>query len=119
MQPALALLCVGTDVLADEDGGRIDVERQPDGLADDAAAAHDERSAPQPQRGVEIAERFDQEGDPVRRPERREHGVVEDEQRHDVLRPVDGSGERRLVVQTQVTREEHDDGAVFAHLDKG
>ncbi len=117
-QPPLPLLCVRTHVLADEDGARVRVERESDGLADDVPATDDERSVPGPQRRVEVAERVEQEHDAVRRSEG-EHGVVQDEERHDSLALLDSGGESGVVVQTQITGEQHDDGPVFAHLDKG
>ena len=118
-QPALALLGVRADVLADEDRGGIGVEREPDGLTDDVPAAHDEGATARLQGRVEIAERVEQKPEPVRRPECGEHHVVQDEEWHDPLGPLDGGGEGRVVVQAQITGEQHDHGPVFAHLDKG
>ena len=109
-QPPLALLCVGADVLAHENRRRGRVESEPDGLPDDVPAPDDECPAPRPQRRVEIAERVEQEGDAVRRPEGGEHRVVEDEQRHDPLRLLGGSGQRRVVLDAKIAGEEDDDG---------
>ena len=118
-QPPLALLRVGADVLAHEDRTRIRLEREPDGLADDVPAPDDDCPAPRPQRRAQIAERVEQEGDAVRRSEGREHRIVQDEKGNDPLRPFHGRGERRLVVQAQVAREQHHHRPAFAHLDKG
>ena len=118
-QPPLALLRVGADVLAHEDRTRIRLEREPDGLADDVPAPDDDCPAPRPQRRAQIAERVEQEGDAVRRSEGREHRIVQDEEGNDPLRPFHGRGERRLVVQAQVAREQHHHRPAFAHLDKG
>ncbi len=80
-------------------------------LRDRVAAADDEPGAAGRERAPEIGQRLEQEGDAVRRAEAREHGLVEDEERHDARRAVDGVGERGVVVHAEVAREEDDDRA--------
>ena len=75
---------------------------------DDVAAADDEPRPALRSGASRSRERVEQEGDAVRRSEGREHGVVQDEERHDPLRPFDGRGERRVVVHAQVAREQND-----------
>ena len=116
-QPPLALLRVRAHVLAEEDRLGAGVLRDPDGLREDVAAPDDERCPTLAQPSVEVVERVEQERDPVRHAERCEDVVVEHEQRDDAFRPLDGGGERRVVVQAQIAGEEHDDGSVprFPH----
>ena len=104
----LSRLRVGTHVLAQEDclgpGFACDAHR----LRDDVALTQRERATALPQRCVQVAERSEQEGDPVGRAEAREQRAVEHEQRHDAIGLGDRGGQRGLVVHAQVAREEHD-----------
>ncbi len=73
-------------------------------LLDDVAAANDECAAAGAQLVVETRQRLGEEREPVRRTE----GRILDEQRHDPLSLASRRGERRLVVDAQVAREQDD-----------
>ena len=107
-QPPPALLRVRAHVCGDVHSVGTHILSGSDRLRDDITAAEDELRAALAQLCVQILERVDEEGDTVRRPERREHGVVQDEERHDLLRAVDRSAERRVVVDAKIAREQND-----------
>ena len=107
-QPPFALLGVRAHVCGDVNCLGTHVLGGSDRLRHDIAAADDELRAALAQPCVQIPERADQEGDAVRRPERCEHGVVQNEERHDLLRAFDRSAERRVVVDAKIAREQND-----------
>jgi len=109
-QPTLARPRVGADVVAQKDGGRTSLRRDRERLLDDVSSSERERAPARGERGAQIAERVEEERDPVGHAEALEHDWIEHEQRHDLVGLASGGRERRLVVEAEVTREE-DDGS--------
>jgi hypothetical protein len=105
-QPLLAPAGERAHVGAREDGVGAEVAREPRGLGDRVAAVDDEPAAALAQARVEVAERLVEEagahlaaaGEPL----------LAHEQRHDLVGLARRSGERRLVVDAEVAREEGD-----------
>jgi hypothetical protein len=82
-------------------------------LLDDVAATDDETGSQTSERPVEIRKRVEKKRNPVRRPERREDLRIQHEQGDDSLRLSGRSGEGRVVVHSEVPREE-DEGSLHA-----
>jgi len=109
-QLLLAGLGIGSDVFAHEDRVGVGFARDVEALGHDVASSDDEPASQFAQRSVEVGERFEQEGQPVRGAERAEDRIVEDEQRHDRL-GFCGGDERRMIVDSKIACEEDDCGS--------
>ena len=81
----LAPTRIRAHVLGEEQHRRAHLLGHACDLGGDVTTPHHERAAERFQRRVQIAQRIEEKRDAIRRAERREHGVVEDEQRHDAL----------------------------------
>ena len=94
-------------VLGEEHRSGPDLPRQPDRLGHGLPAADGQAT----QRVAQIPQRLAEEGEPVGSAEAVEDGLVEDEERQHALGLFRRGGERRVVVDSQVAREEDDRGA--------
>jgi len=103
-EPLLAPACIGTHVRARVDGPGAGLPRDANRLGHDVSLPEHDR----PERALEIAQGVQEEPHAVRRAERREDGLVEDEERDDVLRRACGLHERRVVACPQDAVQEDD-----------
>ncbi len=114
-QALLAALRVGAPVGADVERRRVALAGQGQRLGDRIAAANVEPPPGSSQRLAEVAQRLEQEGDPVGGGEARlEQRRVEDEERHRSLGPR-RRRESRVVPHSQVAVEEDDRCAHFPY----
>ena len=106
-QPLLTSRRVPGDVAGDEDGDRPRLRGHADHLGDWLAPADHQVAAERAQFFPQRRHRLGEEPRPVRR-----HGQrrVHDEERHHLTAARAGVGQRRVVVNSQVTGEEHDSG---------
>ena len=95
------------DVVGDEDGVRLYVRRHLDDLGGGIAGADHEVALALAQCLAQIAEGFGQEARAVRRAG---DGRVDDEHRHHLPGLVARQVQRRVVMQPEVAREQHDRG---------
>jgi hypothetical protein len=100
---------VRTDVRTREHRSGPHLPRDRDRLGDRVAPTQHERRAVLSERPSEVGEGLEEEGDPVRpRKVALEDAIVEDEQRRHALGGAGRRREGRVVVDTQVAREEDD-----------
>ena len=114
-QPSLPRLREAAHVLAQVDASRAGLHRDAEHLRDRVPTADDETTAAGRERAPEVGQRLEEEGDTVRGAEAGEQHVVEDEDRDDMGRVLDGGVEGGMVVHPEVPGEE-DDGRAHHRL---
>jgi len=93
-------------VVGDVDRGRVHLGGEPDHLGGRVAPAQDQVGAALAQGGAQVGEGFGQEAGAVGAAGAQ--GRVDHEQRHHVPGPRAGLVQRRVVVQPEITGEDHD-----------